>query len=64
MVIQRTLRHANVRTTATYYIKSAADNVRTVMSKLENQISESEKSFWDTNRTLNCPSSGHPAAIQ
>jgi integrase len=43
MVIQRILRHANVSTTATYYIKTAADDVRIAMSKLENQISESEK---------------------
>jgi hypothetical protein len=28
MVIQRILRHANVSTTATYYIKTAADDVR------------------------------------
>ena len=32
------LRHANVSTTATYYIKSAADDVRKAMTKLENQI--------------------------
>ena len=41
MVIQRILRHANVSTTATYYIKTAADDVRNAMSKLENQITES-----------------------
>jgi len=64
MVIQRILRHANVSTTATYYIKTAADDVRTAMSKLENQISESEKSLWDTNRTLNCTNSGHLAKTQ
>jgi integrase len=38
MVIQRILRHANVSTTATYYIKTAADDVRGAMEKLENQI--------------------------
>jgi integrase len=38
MVIQRILRHANVSTTATYYIKTAADDVRTAMKKLENSI--------------------------
>lgn len=64
MVIQRILRHANVSTTATYYIKTAEDDVRTAMSKLENQISESEKKLQDTNRTLNCTISGHPASIQ
>ena len=38
MVIQRILRHANVSTTATYYIKTAADDVRNAMAKLENHI--------------------------
>jgi integrase len=41
MVIQRILRHANVSTTATYYIKTAAHDVRDAMTKLENQIAES-----------------------
>jgi len=38
MVIQRVLRHANVSTTATYYIKTAADDVRDAMEKLEKNI--------------------------
>lgn len=38
MVIQRILRHANVSTTATYYIKTAADDVSSAMAKLESQI--------------------------
>jgi len=38
IVIQRILRHANVSTTATYYIKTAADDVRSAMAKLESQI--------------------------
>ncbi len=42
MVIQRILRHANVSTTATYYIKTAAADVRNAMSKLENHIERSE----------------------
>lgn len=41
MVIQRVLRHANVSTTATYYIKTAAADVQNAMSKLENQITKS-----------------------
>lgn len=41
MVIQRILRHANVSTTATYYIKTAAEDVRNAMAKLEDQIEES-----------------------
>jgi hypothetical protein len=36
VVIQRILRHANVSTTATYYIKTAAEDVRNAMAKLEN----------------------------
>jgi integrase len=42
IVIQRILRHANVSTTATYYIKTAADDVRKAMTKLENRITEGE----------------------
>ena len=38
MVIQRILRHANVSTAATYYIKTAADDVRIAMAKLEDII--------------------------
>ena len=33
--IQAILRHANVSTTNTYYIKSAADDTRAAMAKLE-----------------------------
>jgi integrase len=40
MVIQRILRHANASTTATYYIKTAADDVRNAMAKLEHHIGE------------------------
>lgn len=38
MVIQRILRHANVSTTATYYIKTAAEDVRNAMRQLENSV--------------------------
>lgn len=38
MVIQRILRHANVSTTQGYYIKTAADDVRGAMEKLEDAI--------------------------
>lgn len=38
MVIQRILRHANVSTTATYYIKTAANDVRDAMARLENHV--------------------------
>ena len=49
VVIQRILRHANVSTTTGYYIKTATDDVRDAMTKLENSIPQSE---LDTNRTL------------
>ncbi len=52
MVIQRILRHANVSTTATYYIKTAADDVRSAMTKLENRIAEVGRSQTDTIGTL------------
>jgi integrase len=52
MVIQRILRHANVSTTATYYIKTAADDVRSAMAKLERQIAEASRRESDTNGTL------------
>lgn len=38
MVIQRILRHANVSTTATYYIKTAAEDVKHAMGTLEKHI--------------------------
>ncbi|HEV2424661.1 MAG TPA: tyrosine-type recombinase/integrase [Terriglobia bacterium] len=43
-VIQQILRHANVSTTATYYIKTAADDVRDAMTVLENQIAAQKQS--------------------
>ena len=51
MVIQRILRHANVSTTATYYIKTAADDVRMAMAKLEQNVSRT--TVQDTNGTPN-----------
>jgi integrase len=38
IVIQHILRHANVSTTASYYIKSAAGDVKSAMEKLEQHI--------------------------
>src|SRR6516165_4524410 len=55
MVIQRILRHANVSTTATYYIKTAADDVRSAMAKLETHIAESVNGEKDTCGTLDLP---------
>jgi hypothetical protein len=55
MVIQRILRHANVSTTATYYIKTAADDVRSAMTTLENNIPSAfpmPEIVRDSDRTL------------
>ncbi|HXH48286.1 MAG TPA: tyrosine-type recombinase/integrase [Terriglobia bacterium] len=52
MVIQRILRHANVSTTATYYIKTATDDVRNAMAKLENSIEEAGETHEDTSHPL------------
>jgi hypothetical protein len=40
MVIQRIVRRANVNATATYYIKTAADDVRSGMAKLDGPVLE------------------------
>ena len=45
MVIQRILRHSNVSTTATYYIKTAAGDVRGAMEKLEDTIGSLQDTF-------------------
>jgi hypothetical protein len=52
MVIQRILRHANVSTTAAYYIKTAADDVRKAMTKLEDHIAEGVRVQSDSEGTL------------
>ncbi len=64
MVIQRILRHANVSTTATYYIKTAAVDVRSAMTKLENHIAEADRIQSDTNGTLDSTSNVEPSTIQ
>jgi len=62
-VIQQILRHANVSTTATYYIKTAADDVRSAMATLENRIAEGGHSQTEIG-TLNDNPAGTPRAIQ
>jgi hypothetical protein len=57
--IQAILRHANVLTTNTYYIKSAADDFRNATAKLERLVTRDgqvEFSQSDNNegRNLNC----------
>jgi len=54
IVIQRILRHANVSTTASYYIKSAADDVRNAMARLESELSIAREQT-DTNGTQDAP---------
>ena len=51
MVIQRILRHANVSTTATYYIKTAAVDVKQAMQQLENNIPPAPQIVRDTYGT-------------
>lgn len=63
MVIQRILRHANVSTTATYYIKTAAGEVRDAMAKLESLFAETVRGKSDT-RTPNYNAITVPTAIQ
>jgi integrase len=52
IVIQRILRHANVSTTATYYIKTATHDVKQAMEKLENNIPQAGQMVGDTYGTL------------
>jgi integrase len=59
-VIQAILRHANVSTTATYYIKTAADDVRTAMDTLENHIAEAHRLQTNTmGAMMSSPSTTH-----
>jgi integrase len=65
-MIQRILRHANVSTTNTYYIKSAADDVRSAMATLEQHLPSgivASKVLRDTQRTLNLESPVAPATF-
>ena len=64
MVIQWILRHANVSTTATYYTKTAADDVRNAKARLENRIAESAQIQSDTVGTLDDHASTGPTTIQ
>jgi hypothetical protein len=64
MVIQRILRHANVSTTATYYIKTAADDVKHAMQKLENNIPQASQIVGDTYRTLEASETQTEPTIQ
>jgi hypothetical protein len=62
MVIQRILRHANVSTTATYYIKT--EDVRKAMTTLENSIAEANTIQKDTIGTPSGNSDVEPSTVQ
>jgi integrase len=64
IVIQRILRHANVSTTATYYIKTAADDVRNAMAKLEHHITESARTQSNEVEVMVPVMSSEPSTIQ
>jgi integrase len=64
MVIQRILRHSNVSTTTNYYIKTAADDVRNAMAKLEKTVTENPGSeLGDTFGTPKAILSALPESI-
>lgn len=52
LVIQRILRHANVSTTATYYIKTAPDDIKHAMKKLEVNIPDTAPGVQDCYGTV------------
>jgi hypothetical protein len=64
MVIQRILRHANVSTTATYYIKTAADDVRSAMTELESKIEAASATQTDTVGTPKALVASEPPKVQ
>jgi hypothetical protein len=64
MVIQWILRHANVSTKATYYIKTAADDVRNAMTMLENRIAEAGEAQKGSTGILNEKQVAGPSTIQ
>jgi hypothetical protein len=70
--IQAILRHSNVSTTNTYYIKSAADDTRAAMAKLEQLVIGNERPtenlqqeiFASDNEVATKVAGAKPAAIQ
>jgi hypothetical protein len=70
--IQAILRHANVSTTNTHYIKSAADDTRAAMAKLERLVigneppteTEQHENFASGNEVATEAADANPAAIQ
>jgi len=64
IVIQRILRRTDVSTTATYYIKTAADDVRDAMTKLEYRIAEPDHAQSDTSGTVTSRQSNVSTKLQ
>lgn len=63
-VIQRILRHANVSTTATYYIKTAADDVLSAMATLQKHVPEAPPEVRDTVGTPKSKMTVEPWTVQ
>ena len=59
--IQAILRHANVSTTNTYYIKSAADDTRAAMAKLESLVIGNEPETESAAKTETFPTDNEVA---
>ena len=57
-------RHANVSTTAAYYIKPAADDLRDAMAKLEKRIAGPTQTQTDTTGTLDGEQGERPKMVQ
>jgi hypothetical protein len=64
MVIQRIPRPANLCTTATYCIKTAAGDVLSAMARLERHIEAADRIQADTNGTLDSSWNLDPSALQ
>jgi len=63
-VIQKVLRHSNVSTTTTYYVKSTPADVTEAMVQLEKSLPKSEgQNLRDTNRTLKPDTGATPGFV-
>lgn len=64
LVIQKILRHSNVSTTTSYYIKSTASDVTEAMAQFEQNLPKSEgQNLRDTNGTLKPDSGATPGFV-
>jgi integrase len=61
LVIQKILRHSNVSTTTTYYIKSTSADVTEATARFEQKLPKSEgQAFRDTDETSKADSGATP----